>query len=455
MQLKKDLFKVFNSNGINLLVGIITGFLVPAFLSLDDYAALRTFTLYLSYVGILHFGFVDGVYIKYGGKYEEDLNPGKLKGEHRFLLLFQFLITALAIIVGIILDDIIFIAFAIAILPMNMQSLFSFLYQALGRFNIYSQIIVLTPTLLLLFNLLLIFVLKISNFWPFIIVNILTYYIVFLVLEIYFFNKYKGVKAIIDFKDIWSNFKVGTFILIGNLSTILFYAMDRWFVKLFLTTKDFAFYSFAVSMMGIFNTLISAVTLTFYPYLARGQDEENLKLLKKYLLIIGVFASGGYFVFDIIVNLFLEKYVLSLDIIMILFAGFPATIILNAIYINLYKANKQEKKYAFTVFIMCCVSIIFSVIALLIHKSTLSIALSTTLAFYFWYFYCIKDFKALKPDIKELGFLTVFVMAYASSHIFFNGIVYFVMITLATYLFYKKELLLIVRKKGLKKEKSK
>jgi len=62
MQLKKDLFKVFSSNFINLVIGIITGFLVPAFLSLDQYAFLKTFTLYIGYVGIIHFGFIDGIY---------------------------------------------------------------------------------------------------------------------------------------------------------------------------------------------------------------------------------------------------------------------------------------------------------------------------------------------------------------------------------------------------------
>ena len=92
MSLKKDLASVFSSNVINLIVIIITGFLVPAFLSLDQYAYLKTFTLYIGYVGVLHFGFIDGLYIKYGGKRENDLDKSILKGENYFLLIFHYIV---------------------------------------------------------------------------------------------------------------------------------------------------------------------------------------------------------------------------------------------------------------------------------------------------------------------------------------------------------------------------
>ena len=44
------------------------GFFLPKYLSVESYADYKIFILYISYVGILHLGYVDGVYIKYGGK---------------------------------------------------------------------------------------------------------------------------------------------------------------------------------------------------------------------------------------------------------------------------------------------------------------------------------------------------------------------------------------------------
>ena len=449
MQFKKDLLKVFSSNFINLLIGIINGFLIPAFLSLDYYASLKTFTLYLSYAGILHFGFIDGLYLKYGGKAENDLEVSKLKGEHKFLVFFQLIITVLATALGLILKDGILIAFAITILPLNIQTLYRFLYQALGDFNIYSKIMLLTPNLLLVLNLIIIFVLKINNYWPFVLANVLTYYIVFIGLEIYFLKKYKGISPLIDFKEIWSHFKVGIFIMIGNFASMFFYNADRWFVKFSLTSNDFAFYSFAISMMTVINTLINSVTMTFYPYLARDQDASKLQLLKKYLLIIGILSSGSYFVFKFIVSTFIEKYVPSLEIISILFAAFPAMIIINALYINLYKANKQEKKYVYTVVLMCIFSILLNILAILVHESNITIALATTIAFYIWYFYSAKDFSNLKHNINELFYLALYFITFYLCVEYLNWllglIAYYFIIIVVTLILYKKELILLLK----------
>lgn len=448
MQFKKDLLKVFSSNFINLLIGLVSGFIIPAFLSLDDYAYLKTFTLYISYVGLLHFGFIDGIYIKYGGAKESDINKSQLKAEHRFLLIFQFLVTLIALILGIFLDDLILIAFSISILPINMQSLFKFFYQALGEFSIYSKIIILTPNLLLFFNLLIIFVLKIENYMPFIIANIVTNYVVFLGLEYYFFSKYKDDKILINYNELFKHIKVGFFIMIGNLSTMFFYSIDRWFVKFSLSTKDFAFYSFALSMLGIIQMLISSVTMIFYPYIARGQDEGAIQQIKKYLLIIGVLFSGGYFAFELIISIFLEKYIPSLAIVSILFAQFPVVIIINAIFVNLYKARKQERKYVLTVIMMCLVSIVLNVIAMIFYNGNLSIAIASTISYFVWYFFSAKHFSNLRSDKKEIFYLLIFLLLFSSCTLFMNWIigmiVYYLGVILITYLLYKKDLIMLI-----------
>lgn len=443
MQLKKDLFKVFSSNFINLVIGIITGFLVPAFLSLDQYAFLKTFTLYIGYVGIIHFGFIDGIYLKYGGKFENEIDNQKLKGEHKFLIVFQLIVTIFTFIMGFVLDDKILIAFSICILPMNMQTFFKFIYQALGEFDIYSKIMVLTPILLLFVNLFNIFILKIDNFWPFVIGHILTYYVVFIGLEIYFLSKYEGIFYTIDYTEIKEHFKIGSFIMIANLSSKFFYSIDRWFIKFTLSIEDFAFYSFAISMMGVIKVLINSVTMTLYPYLARTQDKFKINKIKKYFLIIGTLSSGGYFIFVFIVNYFLPKYIPSLNIISILFAGYPAIIVINALYINLYKAQKREKKYASAVFKMLLVTTLLNFAAILIYKSNFSIAIATTISFYIWYLYSSKDFPYLKIDIKEKLYLIMFFITFliTSNYLnWWNGLlVYYIIIILINYLFYKYE----------------
>jgi len=444
MSLKKDITKVFSSNVINLMVGLITGFLVPAFLSIDQYAYLKTFTLYIGYVGILHFGFIDGLYIKYGGKTEQELDKNILKGEQLFLLYFQMIITAFFFLMGVFLKDNILLAFSLAILPINMIMLFQFLFQALGQFGSYAKITLITPNLLLVMNLVIIYILKLDNYWPFVVGTILINYLVFFGLEISFLRKEKGYKASFNPKTLKENFSIGIFIMIGNLSAILFYSIDRWFVKYLFSVKEFAFYSFAISMMTVINLLISSVTMTFYPYLIRNQEEGLHRKIKTYFLILGTIASGGYFAFSFVVRFFLQKYIPSLDIIMILFAGFPAIIVINALYVNLYKAQKQERRYFFTVFKMLLVSIMIIVIALSMFKTPQTIAVATTLSFYIWYLYSAKDFSYLAIHFKEIAYLCCYLSLFFLTTTYFSwwqgAIIYFMTIVLINVAFYSKEL---------------
>ena len=68
MKTLKNFIRVLSSNTIVLLSGMITGMMIPNILSVESYSSLKTYTLYLSYVGIFHLGYVDGLYLKYGGR---------------------------------------------------------------------------------------------------------------------------------------------------------------------------------------------------------------------------------------------------------------------------------------------------------------------------------------------------------------------------------------------------
>lgn len=449
MHMKKDVIKVFSSNFINLFIGLIMSFLVPNFLSLDQYAFLKTFTLYVSYVGILHFGFNDGIYIKYGGKLQEKIDREKLKGEHKFLFLFQLAVTIIICLIGFLIHDMILVVFSICILPVNLQNLFRFLYQAIGEFNIYSKIMIIPSILLLIINLFNIYILKINNSWPFILGNIIVYYLVFVILELHFLKNNKNIEAKIDFHEIKQHFKIGFVIMIANLSVLFFYSIDRWFIKFSLSLEEFAIYSFAISMLNIANTLISSITLTLYPYLARKQDEETIYKIKTYFILLGTLACGAYFGFDFIVSNFLKKYIDSLNIISILFAAYPAIIVINALYINLYKVRKLEKKYALTIFKMLIVSIVLNCLALFINKSSISIAAATTVSFFVWYFYSNKDFNEIKIGTLEVVYLFISTITFLFINYKFNWLIgfilYYLIIVLLNFLFYKNEFIEITK----------
>lgn len=77
--LKKGLMYVLIANFINLGFNLITNFVLPKELSVESYATIKTFQLYVSYAGLFHFGFVDGMYLKYGGKNVKEIRGEDLK----------------------------------------------------------------------------------------------------------------------------------------------------------------------------------------------------------------------------------------------------------------------------------------------------------------------------------------------------------------------------------------
>lgn len=453
MSLKSNILRIFSANFLTMISGVIIGFVVPAVLSVDSYAYLKTYTFYLSYIGLLHFGFIDGMYLKYGGKELEALDKREFKLEHRVFIIIQSIITIFFIGLAFYKNDMIIFLFALSIVPINTVAFYKLFYQSIGDFKKYVNVSYVYTLIYLITNVLLAIVFRSKNYIGYCITSILANGIVFLYLEYKFVIEFTKIKVKYD-RKVWNNIKVGFFILLGNLSVVMFYAIDRWFIKLFYTVNDFAYYSFAISMLNIINVLVSAISVTFYNYLAKDENEEKVKKLKRYFIILGAFASLGYFALAGIVNIILKKYILSLNIIAISFAAYPYMIVINALYVNLYKARKNEKKYLKVVLLMVIISTIYNTIAMLLSKNSVAIAIATTLSFITWYIYSSRDFKYLKSTRKESIYLFInligFLLASNFLNWFLGGVTYFIIFLISTWFVFKEDVIqeinLIIKK---------
>lgn len=65
---EKGIFSIAMANVICMALGLITNFLLPKHLSVNSYAMLKTYSLYMNYAGFFALGYSDSVYLKYGGK---------------------------------------------------------------------------------------------------------------------------------------------------------------------------------------------------------------------------------------------------------------------------------------------------------------------------------------------------------------------------------------------------
>lgn len=458
MKINKAL-KVILVDCIALLIGIINGFLLPKFLDIESYAYIKTFTLYIAYSGMFHLGFSDGVYILLGGKKLSEVSRGKIKGYLISLIkILSVVFIIFSIISVLIIKDKIFKYFIIYTIAYQIVLFICLLYRATGEFGKYSFIRIIING----FSLLSTAVILIKKD-PFMYINIQI--IGYLLISIYYLfkillNKCKIEKS--SFKEVKYLISMGFLIMIAGTITNLFFSLDRWIIKFKFSTNEFAYYSFGVSMLNLFITLITSISIIFYPYLARSKNKETINyMIKKIIIIITSFAPAGYFFVAFIVENYISKYKASLEVLGILILSIPFIALINILYSNLYKTENKGKIYLFTAIKMLLISFILNILCLLLFKNSVSIAYATLISLIIWYLYSSRHFERLNIKISEIIYFIIYILAYiVIKNININTIlkmIYFIIvIIISIFIFFRNDIVkmnnLTINKKGERNE---
>lgn len=418
MSLKKSIFKVFTANFVQLITSVVTAFVVPFVVSVENYSQIKTYMLYSNYVALFSMGFYEGIYIKYGGKEKCTLDNSVVKSEHSTFFIFQIFIMMLWILISILNVNVFLLLFALTILPVNLFTYYKRLHLATGDFERYRTGMLIYSVSYLALNCLLAAILRVDAAVPYCICIISANILAALYNIFVFFKSFRSKSLkLFDLQLMKTEIKMGWLILLGNLIVNIIYSVDRWFVKFAFTNKDFSYYSFAVSMLNIVMVLIQAVGLSLYNYLAKEKKDEEIKTVAFFLLGIGTLASSGYYLLHYVVGIFLNKYIPSLNIIAVSFAAYPYMILINSIYLNLYKTNKKDAAYIRSVLFMIIVSCILNCLALVFRSSTVPIAIATTVSFIIWYLLCQKDFGWKYKNKGEATYLLIMMTSFFVTNI--------------------------------------
>ena len=431
MGLKKDLLRVSGSNLVVMLSSIVNGIVLPYVLSIDSFSDLKTYTLYASFIGFLHLGFVDGLNIKYGGKTREDIDKVEFNSFHNFFITFQLIILLLFVGIGLIINNNIILLLGLAILPINLQSFFLYYFQAIGEFKEYSKTTILVPLINLVLTLILVFT-GVVDYRVYIVSTIISYLISILFLERNY-RIYSNFSFVIDkkslalkgsFKLYKAIFMSGFFIMLGNVLFTMFFDIGKWGAKFLTNNEGFAKYSLGISLIGFVMIFIGAINKTFYPYLSRNNKVEQILKYKNILYIISSFSLAGFFFLQIIIKTFLPKYIDSLPITAVLMTSIPGMMIIKSIYINLYKVQKKEKKFLYDTLIYLMFAVLLNIILYFYLESLISIAVASVISIYIWAIFPISCFEIKKKEVSKeilylISILSLFWFVYTIHHTLF------------------------------------
>jgi O-antigen/teichoic acid export membrane protein len=358
----RDAISFSTASLLFLVIYGVSAFVVPRLVSVETYGVFKLFLLYGGYVGILHFGSLDGALVRWAKE------PSTLVRREFPAVLMTAVVSsgaavALASAVWIFVAParglwIVAVALVLYTLATNAITTVQFSMQAERRFRELSALSVLQPALFLA-------VLLISNATGRVTEQrLLGAYITstVLTLTVYFVKTRGNVDwrspSVSDAARLSRvHYRSGVFILLSNLGLNLVLGLDRLFLSTRFSLRDFAIYSFAASIFYGVCLMIQAVSKVVFPYVSQQtySPEQRSSLLRAQRAVLAVWAVGltAYFPADWLIREFLPAYVGAIPVLRIVLLGIGAVAVTQIVHSNYFRAFGQERR----MFVGTCVGV--------------------------------------------------------------------------------------------------
>ena len=458
-----DIFKVVVSNGLKLLAGILTGFLLPKIIGVTDYGYYKIFTLYSTYLGLFGFGFIDGIYLKYGGKSYDELDSGKFRFFTRFFVLCEL---SAAIIVAVISlfalkgeYSFIFFWLSFMLLAFNLCTYYQFISQITRRFNELSIINSIHSLSTVAFLVILWIIHKkeenLLTYKSFTIYSVVVNFVLLFIYLIIYRKITFGKATSVSIKELANVCKVGIPLMVANLCSSLILSIDRQFVSFLFDTDTYAVYAFAYSMLTLITTALSSISTVIYPTMKRiNTDTLNQKYgrILSALLILVFACLLVYFPLCWFVGVYLPKYTGSLVIFRIILPGLALSSCITIIMHNFYKTNGLNFQFFIKSIIVLGLSVAANFIAFNLFKTTISISVASIIVSLIWFMvieeYFIRVFKV--KNYLNYAYMAIMMASFYLITIlniwWLSMILYLISFFIFTYLFYFKRINRIIIK---------
>lgn len=384
--------QVFSSNFILILLGIVSSFIIPANIKPEEFGYWQTYLLYGSFVGLVLFGYCDGIYLRFGGKNYDDLPKANFSALFYSMLLYLIVLFIFSFF-AISFSDVdfqekyIFYAVAISMVLRCLISFFSLINQASSRFKIYSIGNIIEKAVFVSAVVLWLFIDTISMY-SLIIMSLLGQSLTF-VYNIYFAKDI--IKLPIDVRglstEIKANVLAGFPLTAYGISSMLMTGIGKFSVEHYLGKEQFGYYSFAFPIMGLVSQVVSASSLVLFPILRQVSNEDVLKFLKlsdKWSLPLFLGIMLVYFPVSFVIVRFLPDYTSTLPSLLILLPMLFFQTQITMVYNTILKVKRREREMMYISAISLLVCLLSTLTVMYLKRSLIGIAAATTFSYLVW-----------------------------------------------------------------------
>ena len=348
----KNLVYSISANLLSLLVSIILVLILPNLLGETAYGYLQLYLFYTTYVGFFHLGWIDGIYLRIGGKEYGQLEGQLYATQFIVLMIFELIVGVMIVVfANVFVPDVnrlhVIVLTCICMVIYIAKNYTTYILQATNRIKPYA-IVTLIEKIIFAVIIIAAWVFLLGNYELIAIGDILGKLISTMVSlkyckEILFCRMGNWKRT---FQEIWINLSVGCKLLLANVAALLVNGIVRFAIERFWSIEVFGKVSLSMSLSNMLMVFISAISVVVFPMLKRMDEDklgETYELIRNFLMIILLAALVFYYPAKHILTLFLPTYAESLKYMALMF---PVCIFDSKIslLVNTYlKALRKEK----------------------------------------------------------------------------------------------------------------
>lgn len=302
-QFLRNVSYTLSSNGFSFLASALVVMVLPKLIGVEEYGYFQFYVLLSNYALYFHFGWCDGIYLRYVGTDEADLPAPVIRTQFWMSAAFAALLT-LVLVIGVLAAPLdgpkttIFLCSAGAVLLAVPKTMASVVQQAMSHMREYARI-VLAEKLFLLVLLSLLLAARVTDFRLLVLADLAGK----LAALLYGAWACRGIlrsagPAPHPWREAFANIKVGIFLLISNLSSMLITGVVQFSIEHRWGIETFGRVSLTFNVSRLLLVAITATSMVMVPALKKTAEEDYPKLYRRIrfwlLAALGALLLGYY-----------------------------------------------------------------------------------------------------------------------------------------------------------------
>lgn len=268
------------ANLTSFLVSVVVILLVPKVIGVEEYGYFQLFLFFIGYVGFFHFGWADGIILRYAGKTWEDLSRARFSGQIHAFFFFEVALWGLFALASWLYFGqgarlFVLLCTAVGAVLVLANTFLRFILQAANRIKVYA-FLVLVERLVYLVCVLSVLFFGARDF-RFFIMAYLTAQGATLIGALWFcrdlvFAHPETARDI--FRESAECIRVGIKLMLANVASILILGIIRFGIERAWGIAVFGKISLLLSVVSILFVFVNAASLALLPAMRREKQER-------------------------------------------------------------------------------------------------------------------------------------------------------------------------------------